>query len=160
MKKILILLTFFALIFNLTSCLVEEEEESSDSYKMTFKVNGVSKTFYGSKFGLDPYDDTYNNFYNNPDNGDEDVYVKFPESIAAGTYDQDEVDLIWDYSESSTVSYSSQYSSSVLTITVTEWGVTDGAPIRGTFSGTIYTFDGSDSVSITEGSFESALTVN
>lgn len=160
MKRFLFFLTIFALIFNLTSCLVEEEEESSSGYVMTFKVDGVSKKFYGSKFGLDPYDSTYNNFYNNPDNDSEDVYVKLPGSITTGTYDQDDVDLVWDYSVSGTVSYSSEYSSSVLTLTVTAWGANSGDPIRGTFSGTIYNFAGSDSVEITEGTFESVLVIN
>jgi len=159
MKKLLHFLILSLFLFSLSGCLIESEEESDgDDFKLTCRIDGEKRTFYAGGFGLDEYDNTYNNFYENKDNDEEYFSMQFPGSVTAGVYDQDSADFSIGYYDESGESYSSIYSGSTLTLTITEWGVEDGDSIEGTFSGNFCGPSGCKA--ITEGTFESELVVN
>ena len=155
MKKFSLGAIVIALIFTLSSCFTSTDEGTSD-YRLTCKIDGVSKTFYAGGFGLETYNSTYNNFYESPDNENEYVYLKFPHPVVTNyAYSKADTDFELAYQVSSTENYTSSDSTATLTLTVTEWGTNNGDPIRGTFSGKISSLSGEKI--ITDGTFESEL---
>ncbi len=156
MKRLFLVLTLLVLTPYLMSC-SGKDDSKGDTYNLTCKIDGVAKTFVGGKFGLDNYDSTFNNFYNDPDNDVSHIYFKFPGNVAPGTYSS--TDSMCDYRDAAGSDYYSEKTGATLTITITEWGTDDGSPIKGTFSGKLLNING-DAIEITEGTFESSLVVH
>jgi hypothetical protein len=158
MKKHCIGFLFIALLASFSACF--SEDDKGDDYKLTCKIDGVSRTFYAGKFGLDTYDNTYSNFYESKDNDEEYFFLQFPHPVAVGTpYTRSVAKFEFSYNPPSSVDFSSALPSSTISVMVTEWGTNNGDPISGTFSGTLYNVS-SGFVTITDGTFESKLVVN
>lgn len=155
MKKYVLMFLFFGFLLNFCGCFSGSEDEGEDEYKLTCKIDGVNKTFYSiGGFGLDDYDNTYNNFYDSKENDDESFSFKFPSDVAAGPYNKTSSNFYFDYHSLSEIYYDNHASSNI-TVTVIEWGSDNGDPIRGTFSGDLCSDSGCKT--ITEGTFESKL---
>lgn len=138
-----------------------EAEEEAKKYYISFKINGVEKSFYSTEdYGIQETDNFrwYSSWSASDDEDADSIAIWFPSSVYSGAV----------YTESS---YSSTgfsilldadgelytlYDSPDFTLTVDQWGE-KGDVVSGTFSGTFVDSSAPDAV-ITDGVFEAVIT--